>query len=277
MAKSPLIKLNDDRLIPQLGFGVWQVADQTAQEVVGLALEAGYRHIDTAKVYENEAGVGRAINSSAIARSDLWVTTKIWNDDQGYQQAQVACQQSLERLGLDYLDLLLIHWVSPHRQKYLETWQALIELHRQGLAKSIGVSNFPQQHLQEIIDQTGVVPAVNQVELHPYFNQAQLRQLHKSLGIKTEAWSPLGQGGQLLSDPLISDIAARHKASPAQVIIAWHLAQGNIVFPKSVTPARIKENFAALDLSLNTEDIKAIDGLSRQDGRIGPDPLLADF
>lgn len=273
----PSVELNDGRSIPQLGFGVWQVENDVAEKVVGIALDDGYRHIDTAKIYGNEEGVGKAIAASSVDRDEIWLTTKVWNDDQGYDRAIEAFNESLARLGVESVDLLLIHWVSAHRGLYLETWKALIELQKQGKAKSIGVSNFPEEHLREIIDATGVTPAVNQIELHPYFNQAELRKVNDELGIKTEAWSPLGQGGEVLKDPVITEIAEAHSATAAQVIIAWHLANGIIVFPKSVTEERIASNFKALELKLSPEEIEKINGLTREDGRIGADPATADF
>lgn len=278
MATSPLTKFNDGNEIPQLGYGVWQVEDEVAEKVVQLALEAGFRHLDTAKVYENEAGTGRGLAASDVSENDVWVTTKVWNDDQGYDETLAAFDASMERLGLKKpLDLYLIHWVSAHRGKYLETWKALIELQKQGKVRSIGVCNFPEKELRELVAETGVTPAIHQIELHPYFNQAELRKVNDELGIKTEAWSPLGQGGDVLKDPVITKIAEKHDATPAQVIIAWHLAIGNVVIPKSVTPERIKENFAALDIKLDAEDIEAINGLSKDDGRLGPDPATAEF
>lgn len=273
----PSVELNDGRSIPQLGFGVWQVENDVAEKVVGIALDEGYRHIDTAKIYGNEEGVGKAIAASSVDRDEIWLTTKVWNDDQGYDRAIEAFNESLARLGVESVDLLLIHWVSAHRGLYLETWKALIELQKQGKAKSIGVSNFPEKHLREIIDATGVTPAVNQIELHPYFNQAELRKVNDELGIKTEAWSPLGQGGEVLKDPVITEIAEAHSTTAAQVIIAWHLANGIIVFPKSVTEERIASNFKALELKLSPEEIEKINGLTREDGRIGADPATADF
>ena len=278
MTTSPLTKFNDGNEIPQLGYGVWQVEDEVAEKVVQLALEAGFRHLDTAKVYENETGTGRGLAASDVSENDVWVTTKVWNDDQGYDETLAAFDASMERLGLKKpLDLYLIHWVSAHRGKYLETWKALIELQKQGKVRSIGVCNFPEKELRELVAETGVTPAIHQIELHPYFNQAELRKVNEELGIKTEAWSPLGQGGDVLKDPVITKIAEKHGATPAQVIIAWHLAIGNVVIPKSVTPERIKENFAALDVKLDAEDVEAINGLSKDDGRIGPDPATAEF
>ena len=271
MTQSPTLTLHDGNTIPQLGYGVWQVDSDIAEDVVGRALRVGYRHIDTAKIYGNEQGVGRAIANSGLAREDVFVTTKLWNDDHGHDSALKAVDASLQRLGLDHVDLYLIHWPTPRRGKYLETWKAFQEIRDSGKARSIGVSNFPQEHLQEIIDATGVVPVVNQVELHPYFNQSALREFNASHGILTEAWSPLGQGGELLQDPTICGIAAKHGATPGQVVIAWHLALGNVVFPKTVTPERIQENWDALDVRLDAEDVETISGLDNG-GRIGTDP-----
>lgn len=277
MAQSPLVKFNDGNEIPQLGYGVWQVEDEVAEKVVGLALDAGFRHIDTAKIYGKEEGVGRALAASSVDRNDVFITTKVWNEDQGYDEALAAFDASLKRLGIEELDLYLIHWAAPHRGKYLETWKALIELQKSGRVKSIGVSNFPEKELREIIEATGVTPAIHQIELHPYFNQAELRKVNDELGIKTEAWSPLGQGGEILKDETVLKIAEKHDATPAQVVVAWHLAIGNVVIPKSVTPERITENFDALGVSLDSEDVEAINALSREDGRLGPDPADMDF
>jgi 2,5-diketo-D-gluconate reductase A len=244
------------------------------------AFEAGFRHIDTAKIYGNEAGVGRAIERSGLKPEDIFITTKLWNADQGYESTLAAFEASMERLGLETLDLYLIHWQQPQQDKYVDTWKALIELQKRGRVKSIGVSNFTTEGLQRIIDETGVVPAINQVELHPFFNQAELREFNASKGILTQAWSPLGQGGELLEHPAIAEIAAKHNATPAQVVIAWHLAIGNVVIPKSVTESRIRENYAALDVTLDEADIQAVNGLDRTAegaGRIGPDPAVSDF
>ena len=273
MPLSPALPLHDGRTIPQLGYGVWQVDTDIAEDVVGQALAAGYRHIDTAMIYGNEEGVGRAIAGSGIPREEIFVTTKLWNEDHGHDSALKAIDASLERLGLEYVDLYLIHWPTPKRGKYLETWKAFQEIRDSGKARSIGVSNFPREELQEIIDATGVVPVVNQVELHPYFNQAVLRETNASHGILTEAWSPLGQGGDLLKDTVLNRIAGRYEATSAQIVIAWHLAIGNVVIPKSVTPERIRENFAALNVQLDAQDVDVITGLDRGQ-RIGPDPTL---
>ena len=271
------ITFNDGNSIPQLGYGVWQIEDNGAADAVGTALEAGYRHIDTASIYGNEVGVGRGIAASSVPREDIFLTTKLWNSDQGFEKAIAALDASLERLGTDYVDLYLIHWAMPQQGTYLESWRALIELKKQGKVRSIGVSNFPQAQLREIIADTSVTPAIHQIELHPYFSQEELRQVHEELGIVTEAWSPLGQGGEILKDPVIVEIAGKHGVSPAQVVLAWHLAKGIVAIPKSVTPARIAENFAAANVTLDAADIAAIDGLTRADGRIGPDPQNPEF
>ena len=271
------ITFNDGNSIPQLGYGVWQIEDNGAADAVGTALETGYRHIDTASIYGNEVGVGRGIVTSSVPREDIFLTTKLWNSDQGFEKAIAALDASLERLGTDYVDLYLIHWAMPQQGTYLESWRALIELKKQGKVRSIGVSNFPQAQLREIIADTGVTPAIHQIELHPYFSQEELRKVHEELGIVTEAWSPLGQGGEILKDPVIVEIAGKHGISPAQAVLAWHLAKGIVAIPKSVTPARIAENFAAANVTLDAADIAAIDGLTRKDGRIGPDPQNPEF
>ncbi len=274
----PDLSLNDGLTIPQLGFGVWQVEDDGAEAAVLEALKAGYRHIDTAKIYGNEEGVGRAIATSGLPREELFITTKLWNSDQGYDSAIAALEGSLERLGLEYVDLYLIHWQQPKRGLYLDSWKALIELKKRGLAKSIGVSNFTEEGLREIIDATQVTPVINQVETHPYFNQRALNAVEQELGVLHESWSPLGQGKELLEDPVLAEIAERLGATPAQVVIAWHLALGHVVIPKSVTPSRIQENFASLSVTLTAEDVERINGLDKGDaGRIGPDPAVSDF
>lgn len=274
----PELKFHDGNTIDQLGYGVWQVPDAEAEIVVGKAIDAGYRHIDTAKIYGNEEGVGRAIAASSVPREELFITTKVWNADQGYENTLAAADASLQRLGVDYVDLYLIHWLQPKRGTYVDTWKALIQLQKDGKAKSIGVCNFTIEALEELYAETGVRPVINQVETHPYFPQSELRAYEAQHGILHESWSPLGQGGDLLTDPVLVKIAEKHKASVAQVVIAWHLALGNVVIPKSVTDARIIENFASLQLTLDDEDLAAINGLDRgAEGRIAADPATADF
>ena len=266
----PVLPLAPSEQIPQLGFGVFQVPPKETEVAVAEALSVGYRHIDTAAAYRNEGGVGQALHSSGIDRDELFVTTKCWNDDHGYDKAKRACRASLERLELNHLDLYLIHWPVPAHDLYVETWKAFVELQSEGLVRSIGVSNFQPEHLERVIAETGVAPAINQVELHPHFQQVGLRREHERLGILTEAWSPLGQGLEL-DDPAIVEIAQAHGKTPAQTIIRWHLQLGNVVIPKSVTPARIRENFAVFDFELSGAQMDAIAALDAGT-RIGPDP-----
>lgn len=277
MTAVPALPFHDGRSVPQLGYGVWQVEDDVAADVVRQAIDAGYRHIDTAAGYQNEGGVGRAVKAADVPREDLFITTKLANEDQGFDSAKAALDASLEKLDTDYVDLYLIHWASPQRGKYLESWKALIELQQEGKAKSIGVSNFPIPQLEEIIAETGVVPVMHQIELHPEFQQSELRRYHAEKGILTEAWSPLGQGGDILKDPVITAIAETHGVDAGQVIIAWHLAIGNVVIPKTVTPERIVSNLAAAQLVLTEEEVERIHGLDRADGRIGADPANPGF
>lgn len=267
---APFISLNDGNQIPQLGLGVWQASPEQTTMAVREALLAGYRHIDTAAIYGNEAGVGAGFRESALPREAVFITTKIWNDAQGKMLTRQALQQSLERLGLDYVDLLLIHWPVPHRDLFVETWQTMVELRKEGLIRSIGVSNFTESNLQCLIDETGVVPVLNQIELHPYLQQSHLRQVHSKLGMLTESWSPLAQN-QAISDQTIARIAAKHGKTPAQVIIRWHLDNGLIVIPKSVTPGRIKENVNVFNFALDAEDMTTMSTLNRNQ-RLGPDP-----
>jgi len=266
----PTLPLGENERIPQLGYGVFQVPPRETEQVVADALSVGYRHIDTAAAYGNEAGVGLALRTSGIDRDELFVTTKCWNEDQGYEQAKRACRASLERLELSHLDLYLIHWPVPAHDRYVETWKAFIELQQEGLVRSIGVSNFQPEHLERVIAETGVTPAINQVELHPYFQQVGLRREDARLGIVTEAYSPLGQGLEL-EDPVIVAIAREHGKSAAQTVIRWHLQIGDVVIPKSVTPARIAENFDVFDFELSDEQMQAIDALDAG-ARIGGDP-----
>lgn len=271
----PKIEFNDGKTIPQIGLGVWQTPNEEAAPAVRKALEVGYRHVDTAAIYENEEGVGEGIRQSGVARGDIFLTTKLWNDRQSHDAALKAFDESLKRLGTDYVDLYLIHWPSPHRGTYVEAWKALVELKKQGRARSIGVSNFAEEHLERIIGETGETPVLNQIELHPDFQQKALRAVHERLGLRTQSWSPLGQG-KLLSNPDIAKVAQRLGKSPAQVIIRWHLDNGLIVIPKSVTPSRIEENFKVFDFTLDADAKAVLDALDG-DNRVGPDPMTAKF
>ena len=265
------IKLNDGNHIPQLGYGVWQVGNDEAIAAVSEALKVGYRHIDTAAIYGNEEGTGKAIKESGIARGDIYLTTKLWNSDQGYESTLKAFDTSLKKLGTDYVDLYLIHWPIPAKDLFMETWRAFIKLKEEGRVKSIGVSNFRTADLERILKESDVTPVLNQIELHPQFQQDELRLFHSKHDIATEAWSPLGQG-KILENPVLTAIAKAHGKSVAQIILRWHIETGNIVIPKSVTPARIKENFDIFDFSLNGTDHDAITKLDKTDGRIGPNP-----
>ncbi|MCX2926837.1 aldo/keto reductase [Streptomyces sp. NEAU-W12] len=271
----PPITLNNGVTMPQLGFGVWQVPDPEAETAVTAALEAGYRSIDTAAVYGNEEGTGRAVAASGIPREDLFVTTKLWNDDQGYDTTLRAFDTSLSKLGLDYVDLYLIHWPMPARGRYVDTYRAFEKLHAEGRIRAIGVSNFLPEHLEHLLEETSVVPAVNQIELHPHLQQSAAREYHAERGIATEAWSPLGSGKGLLEVPAIVAIARKHGRTPAQVVLRWHLQLGNVVIPKSVTPSRIEENIDVFDFSLDTEDLAAINALN-EDRRLGSDPATVN-
>lgn len=266
----PTIKLNDGKVIPQLGFGVFQVPPADTQEVTEAALEAGYRSIDTAEAYRNEDGVGKAIAACGIARDELFITTKVFNTHHGRELTEKAIEDSLGRLGIDQLDLYLMHWPVPARDLYLETWETMIDLHAAGKTKSIGVSNFKEPHLKKIIDATQVTPTVNQVELHPYLQQQALRTFHAEHQIGTEAWSPLAQGA-VLDDPAIAALADRLGKTPAQIVLRWHIQVGNIVIPKSVTPERITSNFEVFDFELGPDDLIAVLQLDRNE-RTGPDP-----
>ncbi len=266
----PTVTLNNGVEIPQLGFGVFQVPyDETAAAVTA-ALETGYRSIDTAAVYGNETGVGRALAASGLPRDELFVTTKLWNADQGYDATLRAFDASLAKLGLDHVDLYLIHWPTPARDLYRESWRALERLAGEGRVRAAGVSNFQPGHLRRLTEDATLTPAVNQIELHPGLQQAELRAFHAEHGIVTEAWSPLAQGA-VLGERAITDLAARHGKSPAQIVLRWHLQLGNVVIPKSVTPARIRENFDVFDFALTDEEMRTVSALDRG-MRTGPHP-----
>lgn len=272
----PSLALHDGRSIPRLGLGVWRTpADATAQAVKA-ALASGYRHIDTAAIYGNEAGVGEGLRSSGVAREEVFITTKLWNAEQGLDTTLRAFDASMQLLGLDVLDLYLIHWPNPSRELYVDTWRAFIRLREEGRVRSIGVSNFEPEHLDRIVQETGAKPVLNQIELHPRFQQHRLRDYHAAHGIATQAWSPLGQG-QMLEGAGIKAIAAKHGKTPAQVVVRWHIEVGNVVIPKSVNPGRVAENADVFDFALDAQDMAAIAQLDQAEGRIGPNPLTAAF
>ncbi|MYQ97477.1 MULTISPECIES: aldo/keto reductase [unclassified Streptomyces] len=266
----PAVTLGNGVEIPQLGFGVFQVPDDETTAAVTAALETGYRSIDTAAIYGNEKGVGRALAASGLPREDLFVTTKVWNADQGYDATLRAFDASLALLGLDHVDLYLIHWPAPARDLYRDSWRALERLAGEGRVRAAGVSNFQPGHLRRLLEDATLSPAVNQIELHPGLQQAELRAFHAEHAIATEAWSPLAQGA-VLGEPVIAGLAARYGRSPAQIVIRWHLQLGNIVIPKSVTPARIRENFDVFGFTLTAEEMRALAALDRG-LRTGPHP-----
>ena len=267
----PSVQLNNKVDMPQLGFGVFLVPPDEVVEPVRTALDAGYRLIDTATLYGNEDGVGRALRESGIDRDELFITTKVWNTDQGYDATLRAFGNSQRLLGLDVVDLYLIHWPAPKRDLYVETWKALEKLYDDGRVRAIGVSNFTVAHLTRLLDETDVVPAVNQIELHPGFPKDELRAFHDQHGIVTESWSPLGRGHGLLDQPSVIDIAKKHDRTPAQVVLRWHLQLGLVVIPKSVRAERIRENFDVFGFDLDASEIQALSSLT-EPGRIGPDP-----
>ncbi len=271
MPDVPVISLNNGTRLPQLGLGVFKVGDAEAVDAVGTALREGYRSIDSAAGYHNERGVGEAIARSGLPRGEVFVTTKVPNDAHGFDRALRAFDASLDLLGLDYVDLYLIHWPRPHQDRYVETWRALEKIYADGRAKAIGVSNFHIPHLQRVLDETDVVPAVNQIELHPYLTQRELRAFHAEHAIVTEAWSPLARGGRLLADPVVTTIAEKYARTPAQIVLRWHIQLGNMVIPKSVTPARISENIDVFGFELAPDDVDAIADLN-VGHRTGPDP-----
>jgi 2,5-diketo-D-gluconate reductase A len=268
----PTVSLNDGAMMPQFGLGVFQTPPDETERIVRMAVDEGYRLVDTASMYRNEQGVGDAL----AARPDVFVTTKLGNSDHGFEETLRAFDASLRRLGRDKLDLYLIHWPRPRAKLYVESWKALVRLQKDGRVRSIGVSNFTREHLERLIAETGVAPTVNQIELHPRFQQTALRALHDHLGIKTESWSPLGRGG-LLGEAAIVDIASKHRKTPAQVVIRWHLDSGLIAIPKTVRPERLKENIGALDFRLDEDDLRRFEALDSPGGRIGPDPATANF
>jgi 2,5-diketo-D-gluconate reductase A len=266
----PTVTLHDGVEIPQLGFGVFQVPPDETQRVVEEALAAGYRHIDTAAAYRNEKGVGAAVAASGIPREEVFVATKLWNSRQGYDSALETFEKTLGRLGMDHLDLYLIHWPVPTEDRFVATWRAFERIHEEGRSRTIGVSNFRIEDLERLERETETMPTINQVELHPRFQQAELRAWHREHGIATEAWSPLGQGALLGEEPIV-EIAERHGRTPAQVIIRWHLQLGNVVIPKSVTPERIRENIDVFDFELGDEEMASIEAMDTG-RRSGPDP-----
>lgn len=271
VSKVPHITLNNGVAMPQLGYGVWQVPDDEAATAVGSALEAGYRSIDTAAIYGNEEGTGKALAASGIARDELFVTTKLWNDEQGYDSTLRAFDTSLGKLGLEYVDLYLIHWPMPAKDTYVDTYRAFEKIYEEGRAKAIGVSNFQPAHLERLMGETSVVPTVNQVELHPQLQQSELRAFHARHNIATEAWSPLGQGKDLLTNTTVTGLAEKYGRTPAQIVLRWHLQVGNVVIPKSVTPSRIKENIDVFGFELDDADMSALAALD-SGTRLGPDP-----
>ncbi|KQN97356.1 MULTISPECIES: aldo/keto reductase [Stenotrophomonas] len=270
----PSLPLNDGHRIPQIGLGVWQVPAGDTARVVGTAFELGYRHVDGAAAYGNEEGIGHAIQASSVAREELFITTKLRNPDQGYDSALRALDASLARMGLDRVDLYLIHWPCPRHDRFVDSWKALVQARADGKVRSIGVSNFRAQDIDRIIDATGVVPAVNQIELHPLLQQAGLQQQARAQGIVTQAWSPLAHGGELLAHPVLQTIAGKHGRTVAQVVLRWHMQSGRVAIPKSVTPARMAENATVFDFALDEDDMAQI-GRIDAGRRLGPDP--ADF
>ncbi|MFD5866413.1 aldo/keto reductase [Agromyces sp. NPDC127015] len=267
---APLVPLADGHAIPQLGYGLYKVPAHDAAQLAGVAIATGYRHLDTAAFYENEQGVGAAVRAAEVPRDELFVTSKVWKDDNGYDEALRAFDASMGRLGLDRLDLFLIHWPVPSTDRYVDTWRALVRLRDEGRVRSIGVSNFHAHHLDRIIGETGVAPVVNQVELHPRLPQAALREFHAARGIRTEAWSPLARG-RLLDDPVLARLSTAHGRSPAQIVLRWHVQIGNVVIPKASSPERIRENLDVFDFELGVDDLAAIASLETGE-RTGRDP-----
>lgn len=270
------IKLNDGLKMPTVGFGTWQISNEDAKDAVLNALDAGYRSIDTAMIYANEEGVGDALKATSLHREEIFLTTKVWNTDQGYDQTLRAMDNSLKRLKTDYVDLYLIHWPRPSDDKYVATWKALNRLRTEGIARSIGVCNFHIDYLERIIHETGVVPAVNQVELHPFFQQKELREFHQKHNIVTEAWSPLSRG-TIFTNEVILDLSHKYKKTAAQIILRWHFENGIVAIPKSSNPKRLLENLDIFDFHLSADDLEAMNKLDSNSGRTGADPAFADF
>ena len=271
MSSVPNLVLNNGVEIPQLGFGVFKVPADETKQAVSTALEAGYRHIDTARLYGNEAAVGEAVRESGLMRDEVFVTSKVWNKDQGFDSTLRGFDASMGQLGFDVLDLYLIHWPLPAKDLYVDTWRAMEQLYKDGRIRAIGVSNFHPDHLRRLLDKSDVVPVINQVELHPYLQQSEVRKANEELGVLTEAWAPIARGGELLEDPVITGLADKHARTPAQVVLRWHIELGNVVIPKSVTPSRVQENIDIFGFSLDEEDMAAVAQLDRGQ-RTGPDP-----
>jgi 2,5-diketo-D-gluconate reductase A len=271
MTQVPTIRLNNGVEIPQFGFGVFQVPEEETAQTVRAAFDAGYRHIDTAQGYGNEEGVGKALAESGLSRDEVFVTTKLNNDGHGYDAALARLDESLKKLGTDHVDLYLIHWPRPRDDRYVDTWRGLEKAAAEGKTRAIGVSNFTVEHLSRLVAETETVPAVNQIELHPRFTQSELREYHAAHGIATEAWSPIGQGQGLLDDPTLAELAKKYGKTPAQVVLRWHVQLGNIVFPKSMRPERMRENIDVFDFELAPDDEQAVSALD-VGGRQGPDP-----
>jgi 2,5-diketo-D-gluconate reductase A len=268
-----LVRLSDGHMMPQLGFGVFKVPPEETRGIVSDALAAGYRALDTAMIYRNEEGVGQGIVDSGIARDQIFLTTKLWNDDQGYDSALKAFDASLAKLAVEQLDLYLIHWPKPAQDLYVDSWKALVRLREEGRVRSIGVSNFLPEHIERIMGETGVTPVLNQIELHPRFQQRDVRDFHAAHDIRIESWSPLGQA-QILKDPVIAGIADKHGRTPAQIVIRWHLDQDIITIPKAADRGHMVDNLAVGGFSLDADDMAAIATLDSPDGRLGPDPAV---
>lgn len=278
-AQIPTVSLNNGTTIPQLGFGVYQVPPDETERAVLTAFEAGYRHIDTAQMYQNEAGVGRALRNSGLAREDVYITTKLNNDSHEPSVARAALEQSLRELDVDHVDLFLIHWPLPTRYggDYVSTWRTLTELAAEGKATSVGVSNFHPEHLKRIVDETGIVPAINQIEVHPYLTNEEARLASGRLNVAVEAWSPIAQGA-VLDDPVLVELAEKYGKTAAQVTLRWHIERGDIIFPKSVTPERVKENADIFDFTLTADEVNRITALDKgEEGRTGPNPDTFDW